>query len=410
MQGNARLLHKTNIFSVQTKHDKKRIEAASVSGHRVLVGLREERFYDIVKGKEIEITYPAGTGYLWNGKQGLYQVFLDGMYTMLRSKAHTARGERFDSQDMRGMKQLTFDFLCRLRTWTQIGDEGQVFTDNSLRELADWLDHPKRDEHKLTASERFRKASELRTQANQKRMPMPAAFTAAAGAQQLELRRAVVEEILRWVDPERRHAFALVEGVHARLDDAWRVFSPEALDQPGHTVVLASRKPTEQSIKVMRDYLRPVYRGLREIKVRPLNGLADEAAVSLATLRDKIMNASGPADITAEIAAIREPLTVMRVVRELEMGVITPLSMVLNRWKRLETRKHPLARERAADACLHFGTDVQFHLGYLQPKQGASIMEHVRDASLIAAKADEDPRKQLLQVKKVLKRLSATLT
>ncbi|MCC6563464.1 hypothetical protein IT087_01075, partial [Candidatus Uhrbacteria bacterium] len=170
MQANAKILDKSTFFMVRTKHDRRRIEAISVSGHRVLVTLHEERFYGFVDGKEMEIAYPAGTGLMYNGEQKIHQIFPGGLDHMLRSRSHAANGEKKDSEAMRGMTQLTFDFISRLRTWTLIGEEGKDFTDQSLMRLASDLCEPKRNERKLKASRHYQKASELKTK-NGKRTP-----------------------------------------------------------------------------------------------------------------------------------------------------------------------------------------------------------------------------------------------
>lgn len=409
MQANVRLLDRVHDFKVRTKYDEKKMHAASVSGHRVLVGLGEELFCDIVKGEERNFSYPAGTGYMFNGEQKIYQIFPHGMYEMLRSKGHAVRGEKIDSKDMRGMTQLTFDFICRLRTWTLIGDEGKDFTDESLLSLAKSLDRPKRNERKLTAADRFRKAAKLKTEARAKRMPMPSAFTAAAGAKQLDLRRADVQSILGWIDPERLAVFELVEGVHMRLDDAWRVMSPQAFAQPGHSIAIASCLPTPQAVKVMRDHLRPIYRGLHEIKVQPLNGLADEAAVALNALVQKITKAKDAVDISVELSRIREKLALMRIVRALEMDVIMPLSMLLHNWKRLEAHKYELARDRTTQACARLAFELGNDLEFLAPERAADILERVRSAQSLSRAMEIDPRPALLAVKASLKRLSHSL-
>ncbi len=410
MQGQARLLQKPNRFPIKTKHQARaRIEAAPVSGHRVLIGLHDVRFRDTVNGIEQVFDYKAGTGFMYSGEKEIYQIFPGGMYQMMRSKRHATRGEHTDSKDMRGMTQLAFDFITRLRTWTLIGDEGKFVTDDGLRALANQLGHPKRAEPKLAASDHFRKASELRTDAHAKRMPMPSVFTADAGAQQLEQRRADVEKILRWIDPERLRVFSLVEGVHLRLDDAWRVFCPEAFAQHGHAVVLASANPTSHAVKVLRHYLDPIYRGLREIRVRPLNGLATQVVVALETLRGKIMDASGPVDVTDEVRTIRAALTAMRLVRELEMDVITPLSMQLGGWKHLGDR-HEQVRLRVAETCHRFGESFQSKAEFLPSDRQAEVMRMMGLASRHAGTDDGNPRKHLLRVKAVLKHLSLFLS
>jgi hypothetical protein len=420
MQRNARLFpNKANEFQVETKHNRREsrlIEAVPVSGHRVLVGRREERFSVVADdGIETVLVYPVGTGFMFHREQKVHQIFRGGMYDMMRSRVHATRGEHADTKAVRGMIQEAFDFINRLRTYTLLDDGGRFLTDDGLRALANQLGHPKRVERKLVASSRFRKASELRTEARGGRMPMPSVFTADAGAEQLERRREDVKRILSRIDPERVSVCALVEGVHLRLDDAWRVFSPEAFAQPGNTVVLASVKPTPHTIKVMRHCVDPIYNGLREIRVQPLNGLAAKAVTALVALRDKTLAASGgsPVDISEEVAAIRAALTAMRLVRELEMDVITPLSMQfgggLKNWRRLRGQ-HKRIRQGVADSCRWFNKSFESKAEFLPPDTQAEVARMMKIATDHADKNDEDPRKRLLKVKKVLKNLSAFLS
>lgn len=409
MYANQRVLTRDGRFHVRTKHDAMRIDMLIVSGHRVLVAPVELILHDIKKNVSVEVGYPAGTGFMFNGEQKIYQIFREGMYHMLRSKAHAARGERDDSREMHEMQQLTFDFVSRLRTWVLIGDEGKDFTDQSLVALANSLDHPKRNEHKLKAAGHYRKASQLKTP-NGKRTPMPAAFTASAGAQSLDRRRDDVQAILGWLDPERRAVLNLVDGIHNRFHDAWRFFSPEEMDKVGHPVVLAAAKPTAQTVKVMRDRLRPIYRGLEEVRVRPLNGVADSARVWIATLGRKIKDAHEPVDISPELAMIREALAFAKIVQVLEMDVILPLSALLARWKKLDHVKRQVVRLRAAEACLTFGRSIEPFVPCLPDKRQEMIKSEMELANKLASDTDVDLYKQLNLLKKTLKRLSSNLT
>lgn len=418
MNRNARLLRKVELIRVGTKHNKERarfIKALPVSGHRVLVGFREERFSVTVDGIVHEHVYPVGTGFMFNREQKVHQIFPGGMYDMMRSRIHATRGESADEKDMRDKTQRAFDFINRLRM-PLMEPEGRFVTDDGLRELANQLGPPKRAEPKLVASTRFRKASELRTKVNAARMLLPSVYTADAGAEQLERRRADVEVILSRIDPERVSVSALVKGVHQRIDDAWRVFSPEAFAKPGHLVVHASEKPTRRTIEIMRHFADSIYRGLREIRVQPLNGLAVKAVIALVALRDKIVAASGgpSADISEEVASIRAALTAMRLVRDLEMEVVTPLSMQLESglkgWRKLDDRQRNRIRLGVVDSCLWFNESLRSKEEFLSLDTRAEIARLMEIATNHANKNDEDPRKCLLKVKAVLKNLSAFLS
>jgi hypothetical protein len=422
MRRNAKLLpNRAREFRVETKHnrqDGRLIEAVPVSetGHRVLVGLREERFKVRVDGVEREFVYQAGTGFLFNRVQEVHQIFSGGMYDMMRSKVHVSRGESADSEDAREKIRRAARFIYRLRTWPLIENEGQLFADDGLRELANQLGRPKRAKPKLVASERFGKASELRTETRGRRMPMPSLVTADAGAKQLEQRRADVREILSRIDPERVSVSMLVEGVHMRLDDAWREFGPEELAKPGNPVVLASVKPTPYTIKVMREYVDPIYSGLREIKVQPLNGLAVKAVAGLMALRDKVLAASGgpSVDISQEVASIRAALSTMRLVRDLEMEVITPLSMRLEcglrGWRQLNDRQRNQIRLGVVESGLWFNESLQSKAEFLPPDTRTEVARMMEIALDHANKNDGDSRKRLLKVKTVLKNLSTFLS
>lgn len=409
MYANQKVLVRDGRFTVRTKHDALRTEMLIVSGHRVLVAPNDLTFHDIKKNESVEVRYPAGTGFMYNGEQKIYQIFPEGMYQMLRSRSHAVRGERDDSRQMREMQQLTFDFVGQLRTWSLLGDEGQDFTDQSLVALANSLDHPKRNERKLKAARHYRKAGTLRN-GNGTRLAMPAAFTASAGAQQLDHRRADVQVILGWLGPERLSIFGLLQGVHERLDDAWRTLSPQAFEGGRNNVIaIAAANPTAQSTKVLRDHMRPLMRGLKEIRVRPLNRLALDAYAALTTLGKKIVEARQRVDVSAEILAARAPLATMKVIRSLEIDAITPLSMILHRWNQLEVGQQKYARERVLQACQSTIATFQFEAATLPENTFKTSMTKLRTIAEIASDGKEDPRKVLMSVKRGLKRLSADL-
>jgi len=407
MQADAKILHKSNHFTVKTKHDRQRLEAISVYGHRVLVLVRQERFHDIRADKSVEISYPAGTGLMFNGEQGIHQIFPGGMYQMLRSRSHASLGERDDAKSMREMGQLAFDFVARLRSWLFIGEEGRAYTDESLLRLAGELASPKRNERKLVASDRFRKSSQLRTKRD-KRMPMPSAITASAGAHHLDLRRTDVQAILRWIDPERLAVHRLTEAVHDRFGDAWRMFNPAAANQ-SHPVLLAAAKPTTQTVKVMRDQLRPLYRGLKEVRVNPLMGLAEEAAVGLATLRDRIMNASAPVDVLDLLTGIRASLAAALLTHELEIHAISPVSLSLGRWRQIEPHRRELLRLRTAESVLTAKTSFERWADHLPAKRQGDIQRELDQAVALSTQEAADLRKQIREEKKALKRISGLL-
>lgn len=414
LQSNAKLLPDPQPFTTRTKYGQARIRASSVSGHRVVITREPQVFRSVTNERSRDIVIPDGVGLMYNGEQKIYQIFERGMYDMLRSRTHASKGERRDVQDVHEMRQMTFDFVGRLRTWSLLGDEARAFTDDTLLLLANQLDHPKRNERKLTASRRFRKAAALRT-AKDKRMPMPAAFTASAGAHHLDLRRADVREILKYVDPERLKIFALVQGAHARIDDAWRVFRPAAFLEPGNAIMLACEKPDGRVKRVVRDQLRPIYAGLQEIRVRPLNGLATRVCQAINAIVKKIeafvrRDGEPALDVAPELDRIRENLALMLMIREIEMEAIMPISFLLARWRRLDDGRRDEVMRVARARCEHLWSYFQMNVDHFGSAGPAGIITAgFQQALRLTADPAIENKKKLLAVKRALKWLSASL-
>lgn len=167
-----------------------------------------------------------------------------------------------------------------------------------------------------------------------------------------------------------------------------------------------------QAVKVMREALRPVYDGLREIRVRPLDGCAREAAEALRALRNRILRAPSAesVDVTEYLVEARRALARAQAIRTTEMEAISPLSFLLARWRRLDDAQREKVRRRAVELCTELPRTLASREAFFDERTRERFRDGIDMATHLAeTRNDEHPRRQLVAVKKTLKKLSASL-
>lgn len=409
----------TNKFNVRISEGLcARVDAFPFAGHQLIFLDGPHRFRSVDNKERI---VPDGVAFIQNKdlarrtrQRVTHQVVgLDcGVYDVFCALGHVKRGEVREANQLRETRQLTFDYITDLRSWKVLDDAERDLAFSWFSAQAEELSEPKRNDKKLRAGDRYRKAATLRTPRG-KRAPMQTAFTASAGAHHIDKRREEAKGIALFFSEKHVKMWHKLSHLHDVLGDVWRFF--DEASSPKHPLRLAAERTSGQTKRLARERLAENRAFLLSVRVRPYIELINRAVRELdeltKTLDEYVPKDGSSFDLATPVAKIRTTLRTIRLVKALITELIIPLSFLEKRWKMLP-------RAKRAEKVLAMRAEFVQYREHLQKAE--DLDPETRQQALAAIEAriaaeyhvdQNSPRRaRITRAKDELKKLIVTIT